>query len=107
MDGYQVVWNGTRASASGTPYLATDEVPSAPPAPRPVVRVTARIAAHLAAQGPSTVREIAEALGESLFRINSSICNMRKLGKVVSMGHRRVVVRQFGVRLVAVYGVPA
>lgn len=110
MDGYQVVWNGTRASASGTPYLSADDAPlmvgpelrTRKPAGR---SLTAAMLDWIESFGPSTIGEIANGLEIEMFRVNASICNLKKRGAVVVVEHRRVVVRKFGARLVAVYGV--
>lgn len=109
---YEVIWNGTRASACGSPYLAADAAPLLP-APELKVRkpagraLTALMLDWIESFGPSTIREIADGLEVEMFKVNASICNLKKRGAVVVVDQRRVVVRKFGVRLVAVYGVPA
>lgn len=107
---YEVIWNGTRASACGSPYLAAEQFTPAPGAdqPKPIAHgISACVLDWLESLGPATVRELADGIGLNTFQINSAILTLKKRGLVVVVDQRRVTVRQFGARLVAVYGVPA
>ncbi len=109
--GYAVVWNGTRASASGTKYLDADDFrpPSTPAAPvdmreRPT---TALVLDWLKSHGPATIRELADALEVDIVRVNSAVASLRlrKAAKIV--GYRTMIVEKFGPRTVAIWGLPS
>ena len=105
--GYDVVWDGTRASRSGTPYLAAEQFTPEPSAAKPIARgLTDGVLDWLESFGPATIRELADALGFTTSQVNSSILCLKKRGAVAVVDQRPVMVRKFGVRLVAVYGVP-
>mgnify|MGYP000352463110 CR=1 FL=1 len=109
--GYQVVWNGTTGSASGTPYLATDELPATPVltetrAAIVVLRSTLRsaILAEIEARGPQTIRALAIAVRGRYESVKLAVYNMKKAGYVREQGQTTIRVDRFGDRLVKLYG---
>lgn len=105
--GYVVVWNGTRDSASGTPYLDADDQVAAVPSKVDGRGLTLRdrVRAQFEDFGRATIREVATQIGADLFRVNATVSNMRKSGELVLVRHRRIEVPKFGARMVAVYGI--
>lgn len=103
--GYVVVWDGTRASASGTKYLDADDQVAAVPSKVDGRGLTLRdrVRAQFEDFGRATIREVATEIGADLFRVNATVSNMRKSGELVCVAHRRMDVPKFGIRMVAVY----
>lgn len=108
---YQVVWDGTTRSASGSRYLSVDAGCEPPPsslAPAPVdpppIRFVELVRDALAARGPMTVRELADTLGTGILKTNSALCNLKKQAAVVVVDQVPIVVKAFGPRMRAVYG---
>lgn len=103
--GYVVVWDGTRASASGTKYLDADDQVAAAPSKVDGRGLTLRdrVRAQFEDFGRATIREVATEIGADLFRVNATVSNMRKSGELVCVAHRRMDVPKFGIRMVAVY----
>lgn len=112
--GYQVVWNGTRASASGTPYLASDEIPATP---RPTEtrrllavlrsKLKASLMAEMSANGPQTIRSLSERVGGRFGAVKLAVYNLKKSGHVCECGSVTVQGRNFGGRAVKLYGLSA
>ncbi len=102
---YVVVWDGTRASASGTKYLDADDQVAAVPSKVDGRGLTLRdrVRAKFEDFGRATIREVATEIGADLFRVNATVSNMRKSGELVCVAHRRMDVPKFGIRMVAVY----
>ena len=102
--GYVVVWNGTRDSASGTPYLDSHEVPAVADAPPrepesvPPFKSALRCAvvAALEAHGPMTIRALTDHLHGSLEAVKQCVYNMVKGGYLVEYGAAAPPVKQFG-----------
>lgn len=111
---YTVLWNGTRESASGTPYLATDELPAVDGGvvfvePLAKFRSALRCAVveSLAAHGPMTIRALTDHLHGSHESVKQCVYNLVKLGHLAECGTVTIPVRKFGARAVKLYGVTA
>lgn len=100
-----VLWNGTRESLSGSKYLGSDDLPAVA-LPKAEAKPTLReqVAAALRDMGRATVRELADRLDADLYRVNATVSNMRGSGEIVQVAHQRRIVKAFGARMVAVYG---
>lgn len=102
--GYAIHWNGTRDSVSGTPYLASSEVPAvpndAPPPfePRPKFKSALRCAVvgSLTARGPMTIRALADHLRGSHQRVKQCVYNMVKGGYLEEHGRAPESAQKFG-----------
>ena len=102
--GYVVVWNGTRDSASGTPYLDSSEVPAvadAPPrAPEAVPRfksaLRCAVVELLTTHGPMTTRALTEHLHGSHDAVKQCVYNMVNGGYLVDMGKAVAPDKKFG-----------
>lgn len=112
--GYAVVWNGTRDSASGTPYLASDETPADPGAPpyvEPVAKfrsaLRSAVVDTLSTRGPMTIRALTDHLHGSHESVKQCVYNLVKLGHLAECGTVTVPVRKFSARAVKLYGVAA
>lgn len=109
--GFAVVWNGTRASASGTPYLATDELPATP---RPTAtrqrlavlrsELKSALMDEIRANGPQTIRALAGRVGGRFEAVKLAIYNLKKSGHVCERGSVTVPIPKFGGRVVKLYG---
>lgn len=111
---YTVLWNGTRDSASGTPYLASDETPAYPGAPpyvEPVAKfrsaLRSAVVDTLSTRGPMTIRALTDHLHGSHESVKQCVYNLVKLGHLAECGTVTVPVRKFSARAVKLYGVVA
>lgn len=107
--GYSVVWDGTTRSASGTRYLDADDQVAAVPTKvdGSGLSLRDRVRAAFEDLGPSTIREVTNALDAEIYKVNATVSNMRKAGELVLVSHRRIHVAPFGARMVAVYRIAA
>lgn len=102
--GYVVVWNGTRDSASGTPYLDSSEVPAVADAPWRAVEPMPRfksalrcaVVELLTTHGPMTTRALTEHLHGSHDAVKQCVYNMVKGGYLVDMGRAVATDKKFG-----------
>lgn len=99
------------AQRLGLPVSSVDAGCEPPPsilAPAPVdpppIRFVDRVRETLAARGPMTVRELSDVLGADMLRTNSALCNLKTQGDVAVVDQVPIVVKAFGPRLRAVYG---
>lgn len=100
---YTVLWNGTRDSASGTPYLASDETPADPGAPpyvEPVAKfrsaLRSAVVDTLSTRGPMTIRALTDHLHGSHEAVKQCVYNMVKGGYLVDMGKAVAPDKKFG-----------
>ena len=119
--GYVVVWNGTRDSASGTPYLDSSEVPAVAdaahssdrptpaggrrarppwravePMPRFKSALRCAVVELLTTHGPMTTRALTEHLHGSHDAVKQCVYNMVKGGYLVDMGRAVATDKKFG-----------
>ena len=106
-NGYAVVWNGTRDSASGTKYLdAEDQVRVAPQPPPLIAEVpqplTVLVLDWIDTHGPATSQAIAAALNVDPKRVYTTVATLktRKALRIIDYTSEE----RDHVRLVAIYG---
>lgn len=111
---YTVLWNGTRDSASGTPYLASDETPADPGAPpyvEPVAKfrsaLRSAVVDTLSTRGPMTIRALTDHLHGSHESVKQCVYNLVKLGHLAECGKETMPARKYSGRTVKLYGVAA
>ena len=106
--GYAVVWNGTRASASGTKYLdADDYTPRGAEAVAVELRdrpLTLVLLDWLESHGPKTVRELTNEMQVDFSRVNSAVASLHTRKAIAIVERRTLHVEKFGPRSVAVWG---
>ena len=113
--GYTVIWDGRRSGPGGAFLFVEPETPAeAGSLPRYRTRqrvsraqVAASITKLLDDDGPLTMRELCQASGFSVDRVNRVLYIMRRRGQVVVAGERpRVGSGGYGRDVESLYGLP-